>query len=308
MRRRGRHRSAAGRGVRLSAARLPLQTATPIIGRAVPADRPDTGLSADASLGPMESLGATSPPPTTRQAVLLALRREGPLTPEAIARDLGLSRTAILYQLRGLAEAGLVERRSVNHGVGRPRHVYDLTARAQRLLPDDYEGLATSLVEAARDVGGQMLLARIFEARRRAQVARIRARLSDRGLDSAPLFERVQEVAAMQDDLGYLCEAARQGGIRLRERHCPILQVVASLRFPCDAELLMLEEALEADVERETHIASGDRACTYRIRAHGWDSRGWDVSQYLPEERPGRATRVTPAPLVHRPGAGRRAP
>jgi len=230
----------------------------------------------------MDGLAAEPPAPPTRQAVLLALRREGPLAPETIASRLGLSRTAVLYQLRGLTDAGLVQRRSVHHGVGRPRHVYDLTPNAQQLLPDDYEGLATSLLDAARDVGGQLLVARIFESRRRAQAAGIRARMSDRGLDAAPLFERVQEVAAIQDGLGYLCDVTRDRGIRLHERNCPILQVAASLRAACDSELLLLEDVLEADVERETHIPSGDRSCTYRIRARGWDSRGWDVSQYLP--------------------------
>ncbi len=229
----------------------------------------------------MDGLAAELPAPTTRQAVLLALRREGPLEPETIASRLGLSRTAVLYQLRGLADAGLVQRRSVHHGVGRPRHVYDLTARAQQHLPEDYEGLATSLLAAAREVGGHLLVARMFESRRRAQAAGIRARMSDRGLDSAPLFERVQEVAAIQDGLGYLCDVTRDRGIRLHERNCPILQVAASLRAPCESELLLFEDVLEADVERETHIASGDRACTYLVRARGY-SRGWDVSQYLP--------------------------
>ena len=55
------------------------------------------------------------------------------------------------------------------------------------------------------------------------------------------------------------------GKIRLREHNCAILDVARGGRAACDAELELFREVLGADVVRETHIAAGDRCCTYRI-------------------------------------------
>ena len=57
------------------------------------------------------------------------LRRTAPSSPDQLADGLGASRTGVLQQLRALEAAGLVSRQTVRHGVGRPRHLYDVTRR-----------------------------------------------------------------------------------------------------------------------------------------------------------------------------------
>ena len=56
-------------------------------------------------------------------------------SPDQLAARLGASRTGVLQQLRALEAAGLVSRQTVRHGVGRPRHLYDVTPDAQDLVP-----------------------------------------------------------------------------------------------------------------------------------------------------------------------------
>src|SRR3989337_1340149 len=77
-----------------------------------------------------------------RRALLLRLRHDGPSSPEDLATALGVSRTGVLQQLHALETAGLVSRHDIPHGVGRPRHVYDVTDAAQDLFPTNYDGLA----------------------------------------------------------------------------------------------------------------------------------------------------------------------
>ena len=55
------------------------------------------------------------------------------------------------------------------------------------------------------------------------------------------------------------------GTIRLREHNCAIYHVAAGHPTACEAELALFRDVLGADVVRETHIAGGDRCCTYRI-------------------------------------------
>ena len=202
-----------------------------------------------------------------RRAILVRLRHDGPSSPEQLAGSLGLSRTGVLQQLHALEAAGLVSRQAVRHGVGRPRHVYDVTAAAQDLFPTNYDGLASGLLAAIRSLGGEHLVDEVFEERRRLTRDRLRRRLDEAVPAGAPLIDRARELAVIQDEQGYLAEAVlgADGVIRLVERNCAIHRVSAEHAAACQAELDLFRDLLGATVERETHIATGDRCCTYRI-------------------------------------------
>jgi predicted ArsR family transcriptional regulator len=231
--------------------------------------------------------GATASRSVTRQAVLIALRREGPLSPDRLASVLGVSRTAVLQQLRRLAAGGLVARRAERHGVGRPRHLYELTADAQEVFPADYGALAADMLAAMDAFGGRELVERVFALRRERLREQLVRRLDDAGLSAAPLEDRVREVARFQDEQGYLCDCRRetrggeeldpiavdaQGVIRLREHNCAIYDVATATPAACRAEVQLFREVLGARVVRETHIAAGDRCCTYRIEERRADA------------------------------------
>jgi predicted ArsR family transcriptional regulator len=202
-----------------------------------------------------------------RRDLLLQLRHDGPSAPEELAASLGASRTGVLQQLHALETAGLVSRQAIRHGVGRPRHVYDVTDAAQDLFPTNYDGLASGLLAAIRAVGGEALVQDVFEERRRLTRERVRQRLAERLPADAPLADRARELAVIQDEQGYLAEAVigSDGVIRLVERNCAIHRIAAATSAACQAELDLFRDVLGADVERETHIAAGDRCCTYRL-------------------------------------------
>ena len=202
-----------------------------------------------------------------RRELLVRLRRDGPSSPDHLAESMGASRTGVLQQLRALEAANLVRRETVRHGVGRPRHVYDVTEHAQDLFPNAYDGLATGLLAAIRAVGGEGLVDDVFEARRRMTTERVRERLAERLPADASVVDRARELAVIQDEQGYLAEAVLgpDGVIRIVEHNCAIHHVATGGGAACRAELELFREVLGPDVERETHIAGGDRCCTYRV-------------------------------------------
>jgi predicted ArsR family transcriptional regulator len=204
-------------------------------------------------------------PSALRRAVLVHLRRHGPSAPDAIASAIGASRSGVAQQLRALDTAGLVTRTSVRHGVGRPHHLYDITPDAQDLFPTNYDGLATGLLAAILEVGGEQLVEEVFAARRRQAEARLRDRV--RALPAgATLGDRVAVVASVQDELGYLAEVRTDpDGIRLLEHNCAVLDVARRIPAACRAELDLFRTVLGTEVVREHHIASGDRCCSYRV-------------------------------------------
>ena len=203
-----------------------------------------------------------------RTELLFRLRQDGPSSPEQLAARIGASRTGVLQQLRALEASGFVARQTVRHGVGRPRHVYDVTDDAQHLFPSNYDGLATGLLAAISAVGGDDLVDEVFEARRQLVEDRVRRRMAERLPPDAPLADRVRELAVIQDELGYLCDAitAGDGTMRIREHNCAIHRVASDNPAACRAELELFRTVLGADVVRETHIAAGDRCCSYRIQ------------------------------------------
>jgi predicted ArsR family transcriptional regulator len=223
----------------------------------------------DAVVGaPAPSVPAvTSSPGALRREILIHLRRDGPSTPDQLAVAVGASRTGVLQQLRALEATHFVRHDTIRHGVGRPRHLYDITADAQELFPSNYDGLAAGLLAAIEAVGGDALIEQVFQARRRQIGDRMRRELDDRVGADAPLAERVRALAVIQDEQGYLADAVigTDGTIRLREHNCAILDVARGERSACDAELDLFRDVLGVDIVRETHIASGDRCCSYRI-------------------------------------------
>jgi predicted ArsR family transcriptional regulator len=252
---------------------------------------PATDHAASRPEAPPASSPASGSPRALRREILERLRRDGPASPDQLATGIGASRTGVLQQLRALENTHFVSHETVRHGVGRPRHLYDVTPDAQQLFPSNYDGLAAGLLAAIGAVGGDALIEQVFQARRRQIGDRVRQQLDDRVGPGAPFIARVRELAVIQDELGYLADAEvdPDGTIRLREHNCAILDVARGQRSACDAELDLFREVLGADVVRETHIASGDRCCSYRIveRTSGEWPRG---------ARPSSEARVSEGP------------
>jgi predicted ArsR family transcriptional regulator len=207
------------------------------------------------------------PPSALRHDILVHLRQAGPSSPDGLAAALRASRTGVLQQLYALEEAGLVSHAAEKHGVGRPRHVYDVTADAQGMFPTDYGGFASGLVKAIEAVGGDDLVEQVFAARRRQIGDRIRRRMAEQLPEDADIADRVRVLAVLQDQAGYLAEAivSDDGAIRLREHNCAIDKIARRTSAACDAELDLFRELLGPGVKRESHIASGDRCCTYLV-------------------------------------------
>ncbi len=244
--------------------------------RTFPADPEPTGTVAVSAFGhgPANGAGATLPSASSlRRAILVNLRQHGPMSPDSLATHLGASRTGVLQQLHALEQGGLVTHDIERHGVGRPRHRYDVTAEAQDLFPMDYDGFALGLIQAITTVGGDDLLDEVLSARRRQLGARVKHQMAERLAPDASLADRVRELAVIQDAGGYIAEAlvSPDGTVRLREHNCAIFHVSSDVRSCCDAELALFKEVLGADVVRESHIAGGDRSCTYRVEPRAGD-------------------------------------
>jgi DeoR family suf operon transcriptional repressor len=214
-----------------------------------------------------ETPGTVEPPlqavPTTRRAILTALKRGGSLRTQDLAAELGLTVAAVRQQLARLESDALVAHRRDPEGRGRPVHVYELTPLADGLFPKRYGDLTTELLSY---LGGadSAQVDQLFEQRGRRRLHDAQPRLDNRSLE-----EQVEELTAILDEDGYLADVERldDGGWRITEHNCAILSVAEGFRQACSSELSFIRQALPgADVQRVAHLMDGAHVCAYEVR------------------------------------------
>ncbi|MCP8884170.1 transcriptional regulator [Devosia sp. XJ19-1] len=197
----------------------------------------------------------------------MTLKMQGSLSATALGDRLGTTSEAARQQLARLAEEGLVEARSASAGVGRPTQLWGLTPAAQSRFPDTHAALTVQLLDIVRTRLGDEALDAIISVReadtRSAYVAAV---------EPAPdLKARVAALADLRSQEGYMAAWTEQpdGSLLLIENHCPICAAATACQGFCRAELEVFRSVLgpDVEVERQEHIVSGGRRCTYSIKA-----------------------------------------
>ena len=201
----------------------------------------------------------------TKRRIVKMLKTEGPLDAATLAERIGVSAMAIRQHLYILQDEKMVTAKERPVPLGRPAKYWELTRKADRLFPDAYAELSVSLIDSLNDAFGPDGLQRILERR----TARQRASYSSRILSSMPLRRKLQKLAEIRTDEGYMAEVRSEGaGVYLFiENHCPICAAASSCTGLCANELVLFKSILGpgAKVGRVEHILAGERRCAYKV-------------------------------------------
>ena len=150
---------------------------------------------------------------------------------------------------------------------GRPAKYWSLTPDAARLFPDAYAELSVALLTAVEDTFGPSGMRRLIDTRLTRQRSDYAARIPA----SLPLGKKLQHLARLRTEEGYMAEVRRErpGTFLLVENHCPICAAATACQGFCISELDLFRSVLGpgVDVERTEHIVAGDRRCAYRVTA-----------------------------------------
>src|SRR5262249_55188442 len=205
----------------------------------------------------------------TRRRIVKILKTDGPLDSATLAERLGVSAMAVRQHLYVLQDQKMVMAKERPVPLGRPAKYWELTRKADRLFPDAYAELSVSLIDSLNETFGADGLQRILERR----TARQRAAYSTRILAAMPLPRKLQKLAEIRTEEGYMAEVRSEGAGQYLfiENHCPICAAASSCTGLCASELLLFRTILGpgADVERVEHILAGERRCVYRISKEG---------------------------------------
>ena len=210
-----------------------------------------------------------SPLGPAQRRIVDHLKRSGPCTTTSLAEALDVTTQAVRPPLAELEARGLVVAERVVTGVrGRPPLGWALSPIAIELFPDRHSDLTVELIEAMRTALGDDGLEQVLVERDRKQLATIR----EATLDAPDLETRVDRLARVRADQGYMAEVRADGAdLLLIEHHCPVCAAATTCQGLCQNELELFREAIgsDAEVERTQHLLSGDERCIYRIRRVG---------------------------------------
>jgi predicted ArsR family transcriptional regulator len=200
----------------------------------------------------------------TRRAIVRLLKQDGALDSASLARRLKLTPMAVRQHLYELQREKLVTAEERPVPLGRPRKHWQLTRDADRLFPDAYAELTVALIGAMGDTLGPSAMQKVLDARGAAQ----RAAYGQRIAKSAPLAEKLRQLARVRTEEGYMAEVRRDGdGYLFIENHCPICAAANVCQGFCSTEMDLFRAVLGpgVSVNRSEHIVSGDRRCVYRV-------------------------------------------
>jgi predicted ArsR family transcriptional regulator len=199
---------------------------------------------------------------STRQSILTLLRRHGEMTALELSDSLCIGAVGVRQHLALLERDGLVRVAGLRRSVGRPSHLYTLTAEAEERFPRRYDRLALEVINYVAEAGGEPAVEALLVRRREDMARELAPRLAGK-----PRVEQVAELAAVLGEQGYMCEFEQlaDGSFRLTEYNCPVDCVARQHPQICAQELRLYEDLLGVPIVRDKTIAQGAHCCCYHI-------------------------------------------
>ena len=213
----------------------------------------------------METTQQTS----TKQDILQYLLKGGQGTALELAESLDISAQAIRRHLKDLEAEGVIQYRSVQAGMGRPQHIYELTSLGRDRFPNRYGDFAISFLDTLAETVGREQVISILRKQWQRKATDYR-----RLVGSGSLQERVTKLGELRRAEGYMAECYPVESVDvgmcdrfvLMEHNCAISNVAETFPSVCGNELEMFAAVLpDCTVERTHWIIDGEQRCGYSI-------------------------------------------
>lgn len=215
---------------------------------------------------------ATTQQPSTKQDILQHLLKQGQATAQELATDLDISPQAIRRHLKDLEAENLIIYQTVQVGMGRPQHVYQLSreGRDRYSNSDSYGKFTVSLLDTLAETVGQEQMKFILRKQWERKALLYRDRVGNGSLQ-----ERVTNLVELRKAEGFMAEChptetTNEPNSRfiLTEHNCAISSVAESFPSVCEHELEMFATVLPDCIVERTHwLIDGEHRCGYIVRS-----------------------------------------
>ncbi len=226
----------------------------------------------------------TTQHPSSKEDILNYLAKHGQASVQELADYLNISAQATRRHLKDLELEALIEHQSIQTGMGRPQHVYQLSEKGRDRLPARYGDFALSLLDTLSETVGREQVGTIL----RKQWER-KALDYQKYIGEGTIQERVERLVELRRAEGYMAEwhpvdpqadsaSTSQSASStdhqpeqqfiITEYNCAISDVARSFPSVCGHELEMFEVALkDCEIERTHWLVNGEHRCGYLVRA-----------------------------------------
>jgi predicted ArsR family transcriptional regulator len=193
----------------------------------------------------------------TRERILeLMLKSEEPLTVQAVASVVGISRNAAHQHLAGMEREGLIERGAAVQTGGRPSRGFHLSAAGRATFPRQYSLLAKQLLgELSQLLGPDEL---------RGAMRRIGKMLAGTLADRAGPNADEALIAGLMRELGYESRVVDgPDGPEIEAHNCVFHDLAQADQTICEVDLALLRSLSGKVVEHRRCMARGEGSCRF---------------------------------------------
>jgi len=186
-----------------------------------------------------------------------------PQSIDELALATGVTRTAVIEQLRMLVKAGLAERHTQRLGSrGRPRYLFSATTAALLMLFASNQNMVVPAIwEAIGTLGGAQLRKKVLRRVSQTLAAHYAAKIS-----ATTPRERLQQFTELLRDEGGLLELrSHNGQIAMYKRSCPFISMFEEERHICCVDLDMISNVVGAPVRLIACRHDGAACCVFEV-------------------------------------------
>ncbi len=202
---------------------------------------------------------------SAKAELLWLMKRNEKISIKDAEGALELSASTVRQHLSDLERDGFIGHRSERHGVGRPRKVYSLRAKADRFFERRDREVLQQLIRFLQSEQDKGQVERFF---RSMGPELMRFRHQDLS-DTSP-SKQVEVLNDYLTERGYAPDVSLddEGRIVMELFHCPFATVATESSAPCAMELALLEKVLGQGVEKTQHMFDdGAHCCRLVVRA-----------------------------------------
>lgn len=166
----------------------------------------------------------------TSRGRIVALLRTGGLTADDVARQLGLTHSAVRLQISAMERDGVVRKVGKRPGTTRPSHVFELTPEVEQLLSKAYIPLLTGLVEVFAEALPADQIAALL---RRTGIGLAQQLTRGRRLSGGLRSRAAAASKMMNAQLGAMTRVESNGSIVIRGAGCPLAALTGKHKGVC---------------------------------------------------------------------------
>jgi predicted ArsR family transcriptional regulator len=198
-----------------------------------------------------------------KQLLRHLLRNKSGASVDELAQALGVTRTAVRQHLASLMRDRLVAPGATRASGGRPQQLFELTEEGKEAFPRHYSWFAQLLVEEITNEHGAAGL----RTRLGRIAAAVVAQLQQRAPDAASRREKIEQLSAVMDDLGYDAKTGKDlaGAPTIEADNCVFHELAMKHPEICHFDLALLSGYTGSKVDLHECMARGGHVCRFRF-------------------------------------------